>query len=383
MLRRTPLAALVASLLGGCSEPPAEQPRPIVFDAAGASGQAGAGASAGGNQAGAGQAGQGGASAGAGGAAGAPEGGELLPCDVENFLKKRCDFCHTDPPKYGAPLLLASYAHLVGPSFSDPSVTAAAMALVRMQDKKKPMPDAPNPPATAAEIALIEGWINAGYPPAPRPPATRPAAPAAPAGPRRARAAPGPAGPARAARQRARAARGPAAARRAAVARAAEARGQRAPAAARRAARRGRGPAGPRGPAAPGKRGPGPRARPARRGGGGAGPTVCTDVVVGPSSPWQMPQNEIDQYACFGFDVPVEAFKRQVVAITPKIANETIVHHLLLLSAPEAQPSTPQPCASLPPFDWRLLYAWAPGTPSSSCPPRPATPSTPARRCTW
>jgi hypothetical protein len=87
-----------------------------------------------------------------------------------------------------------------------------------------------------------------------------------------------------------------------------------------------------------------------------------------PPAPWQMPQNDVDRYACYGFDVPKNALKRQLTRITPKIDNETIVHHLLLLSAPTSQPAAPSPCDPLPPLDWRLLYAWAPGTPALELP---------------
>ena len=93
-----------------------------------------------------------------------------------------------------------------------------------------------------------------------------------------------------------------------------------------------------------------------------------------PLAPWQMPQNEVDRYVCFGFDVPKEAAKRQLIRVTPQIDNESIVHHLLLLSAPTAQPTQPTPCAALPPLDWRLLYAWAPGTPPLELPPEAGYP---------
>ncbi|MCS6902170.1 MAG: hypothetical protein RMJ98_06165 [Myxococcales bacterium] len=87
-----------------------------------------------------------------------------------------------------------------------------------------------------------------------------------------------------------------------------------------------------------------------------------------PAMPWQMPPNEVDRYVCFGFDVPTTVEKRQLIRVTPLIDNDTIVHHMLLLSAPNSQPTQPASCAALPPLDWRLLYAWAPGVPPLELP---------------
>ena len=44
-----------------------------------------------------------------------------LPCDVAALLGSRCGACHSDPPRYGAPMPLTSAAALHAPAASDSS----------------------------------------------------------------------------------------------------------------------------------------------------------------------------------------------------------------------------------------------------------------------
>lgn len=100
-------------------------------------------------------------------------------------------------------------------------------------------------------------------------------------------------------------------------------------------------------------------------GGGGQGGSYelpCTpDVILKPIAPYEMPQSTVDEYVCFGVEAPSD-IARHITAIAPQIDNETIIHHILLLQAPEAVTAQGEPCDFVN-LDWKLIYAWGPGTP--------------------
>jgi len=105
------------------------------------------------------------------GTGGADGGGNLVDggastalCDLQQTLRARCLGCHSNPPVGGAPMPLVTYADLVAPARSNPSTTVAALALVRMQDPVSPMPPAPAPRATPAEVSTLSKWLAAGSP---------------------------------------------------------------------------------------------------------------------------------------------------------------------------------------------------------------------------
>lgn len=87
-----------------------------------------------------------------------------LPCDVEKLLRTRCQSCHSSPPTAGATVPLITYADLTARSQILSSVTVAARSLQRMQDSLAPMPPAPASPATSADIARLQAWLQAGAP---------------------------------------------------------------------------------------------------------------------------------------------------------------------------------------------------------------------------
>ena len=93
-----------------------------------------------------------------------PPGATGLPCDLAQMLAKRCDSCHSSPPSPGTPMALVTYGDLTAPSKSNASKTAAQASLDRMQSAANPMPPSPASPPTAAEIALLSGWITSGSP---------------------------------------------------------------------------------------------------------------------------------------------------------------------------------------------------------------------------
>jgi len=100
-------------------------------------------------------------------------------------------------------------------------------------------------------------------------------------------------------------------------------------------------------------------------GGGGTGggePTLdCTpDTTLKPTAPFEMPADKSDLYVCFGLEMQNDV-QRQITAIAPLIDNTTIIHHILLLQAPEAVSSQGEPCDFIN-TGWKLVYAWGPGT---------------------
>lgn len=169
---------------------------------------------------------------------------------------------------------MMSRSDMLAPSLQ-PGTNVAEEAIVRMQADTERMPQPPNPPATAAEIALLQGWLDAG-------------APARPAG-----------------------------------------------------------------DSCGGQGG----------GGAGAGGPGCEpDVTLRAAQPFEMPATSLDEQICFGITIPANPTKRHITTIAPKIDNDTIIHHILLLQAPNAVSPDPQPCGFTN-VEWKLLYAWGPGTP--------------------
>ena len=65
---------------------------------------------------------------------------------------------------------------------------------------------------------------------------------------------------------------------------------------------------------------------------------------VAPPSAWSMPQDTNDVYVCYGVEADVTS-KRHIVAMTPKIDNFSIVHHVLLFQSDTAVDPTPAPCS--------------------------------------
>jgi hypothetical protein len=85
-----------------------------------------------------------------------------LPCDVATYLAAKCTSCHGDPPLPTALAGLVTYADLKATSKEDPAKNEAELSVVRMKDAAKPMPPGALP--SAADVAILENWVNAGYP---------------------------------------------------------------------------------------------------------------------------------------------------------------------------------------------------------------------------
>ncbi len=91
-------------------------------------------------------------------------GGGVLPCDVDAILAGHCRQCHQDPPLFGSPMPLATYADLRGPSKSAASVPVFERLHARVHDDARPMPPQPYARLDASELATLDAWIAAGAP---------------------------------------------------------------------------------------------------------------------------------------------------------------------------------------------------------------------------
>ena len=93
-----------------------------------------------------------------------PPPGAGIPCDVAAVLAAKCIACHSDPPVNGSLSGLVTLADLMATSKEDATKNEAQLSLKRMQGTPSPMPPTSfGHPATAADIAAFQNWINASY----------------------------------------------------------------------------------------------------------------------------------------------------------------------------------------------------------------------------
>ena len=126
--------------------------------ACGTSADAGAGSSGGSSSSGSssGSSSSGGSGdAGAGSASG-------VPCDVATMLAANCTGCHSNPPMPSALAGLVTYSDLMATAHEDATKNEAQLSLSRMQNASSPMP--PGSLLPAADVTILQNWINAGYP---------------------------------------------------------------------------------------------------------------------------------------------------------------------------------------------------------------------------
>lgn len=100
-------------------------------------------------------------------------------------------------------------------------------------------------------------------------------------------------------------------------------------------------------------------------GGAGGSPPVLDcepDITLTAEAPFEMPQTSTDEQVCFGIDLDPLTAKRHITAIAPRIDNDKIIHHILFMQAPSSIGPGPTSC-NFTSVDWKLLYAWGPGTP--------------------
>jgi hypothetical protein len=87
-----------------------------------------------------------------------------LPCAVDRVLESNCRLCHSDPPRYGAPMPLVTYGNLHAAARSTPSKKVYEMVHVRTHDANKPMPEPPQPALSQADLQILDDWIARGAP---------------------------------------------------------------------------------------------------------------------------------------------------------------------------------------------------------------------------
>lgn len=99
--------------------------------------------------------GPGGGSAGGSGGTGGMSGvdPEGIPCDVREILNTHCWGCHTEPPKFGAPMSLGTHADLLE---NAPTIRE------RLYDPSNPMP--PTSEMSDDERSALDQWLANGAP---------------------------------------------------------------------------------------------------------------------------------------------------------------------------------------------------------------------------
>ena len=207
-----------------------------------------------------------------------------LPCPVNDVLARKCQSCHSNPPKFGAPMPLLTGDDLHAPARSNPSKKVFELVQTRTHATTRPMP--PSGPLAAPDLQVLDDWIAAG---APRSAATCAASDAG-------------------------------------------------------------------------------------ADDGSTGTLPCTpDKSLAPSKPFTLDPALDDDYICYGVEVGT-ADKRHVTALSPRIDNARVLHHMDVYEAPEAFGSDPRRCSAFGSAEWRLIFAWAPGGKSMVLPPEAGFP---------
>jgi hypothetical protein len=88
--------------------------------------------------------------------------GPSVPCEIKALLQEHCGDCHTDPPRYGAPMPLVDHDHFQVPSASDVTRSVWELAVERMTDPVRPMP--PNGDIEPEDRDALLAWLEAGAP---------------------------------------------------------------------------------------------------------------------------------------------------------------------------------------------------------------------------
>ena len=88
-----------------------------------------------------------------------------LPCELASMFGDRCGQCHAEEPKFGALRSLVSRDDLVASGDGHDSLAEACIARMQLPSSDEDrMPLAPRPTASPDEIALVQGFVNAGFP---------------------------------------------------------------------------------------------------------------------------------------------------------------------------------------------------------------------------
>jgi hypothetical protein len=87
----------------------------------------------------------------------APE--KSLPCDVERVLVERCQGCHGEPQRFGAPMPLVTWDDLHARVGGDTKRRVYELISKHIHGKESLMPPPPNAALTETELALLDDWL--------------------------------------------------------------------------------------------------------------------------------------------------------------------------------------------------------------------------------
>ena len=93
---------------------------------------------------------------------GSPAAASGVPCDVATYFAAKCTSCHGNPPLPSALAGLVTYGDSKAIPKEDPTKNEAELSLARMKNAASPMPPGALP--SAADVAILDNWIKAGYP---------------------------------------------------------------------------------------------------------------------------------------------------------------------------------------------------------------------------
>lgn len=153
--------ALLVFFLVGCSSAPSTTGGGTGGGTSTGTG-GGATAAGGGTGTGGGMTGTGGGAQGTGGGTAFVGDAGSFGCDIQPVLAARCQDCHSNPTKFGAPMPLVTYQDTQAASPTYPNQKLFQRMAVRVADNVAPMPQAPNPRLAAHEIAGFQNWAAAG-----------------------------------------------------------------------------------------------------------------------------------------------------------------------------------------------------------------------------
>jgi hypothetical protein len=89
------------------------------------------------------------------------DGGDL-PCDVAALVNARCEQCHSNPPRYGAPMPLLDVADF--DAIGRDGRLVHDLVAERVRADTKPMPPPPESRLDDEELAVLDAWFAAGRP---------------------------------------------------------------------------------------------------------------------------------------------------------------------------------------------------------------------------
>ena len=85
-----------------------------------------------------------------------------FPCNVQAIIKAKCQTCHTDPPRNGAPVHILNYADTQVVAPDDHSKKIWEFMEIYITSGFMPFMGSPTGPLTDAEKATMLAWLKGG-----------------------------------------------------------------------------------------------------------------------------------------------------------------------------------------------------------------------------